>query len=124
MMNWLSKLRKVEAVKGVVGKKIEKVETVKTLSDAKPENAFLFATGEGSFTGKSAQNLYSLCEVMKTIDLKSIEFHLHRGDFENWIKYLGDDTLALQIAKIRNMPFDGEQTRGKIVAVISKRIEK
>jgi hypothetical protein len=124
MMNWLSKIRKGEAVKGVADKNNKKAETVKTLSDVKPENAFLFALGEGSFTGKSAQNLDSLCEEMKTIDLKSVEFHLLRRDFESWIRYLGDDTLALQIAKIRNMPFDGEETRGMIVEVINKRINK
>ena len=124
MVNWLSRLTKGRAAIGVVGKKNGKTEAVKILSDVKPENAFLFSIGEGSFTEKSAQNLNNLCEELKTIDLKSIEFHLHRGDFENWIKYLGDDILALQMAQIRNMPFNGEQTREKIVEVISKRIEK
>jgi hypothetical protein len=124
MKSWLSKFTKRVGTKNVTGKKNEKAEAMKTLSNVNPENAFLFSTSEGSYTGKSAQNLYNLCDVLKTIDLRSVEFHLRRGDFENWIKYLGDDTLALQLTEIRNMPFDGERTRVRIVEAISKRIEK
>jgi len=108
----------------MVGIKIGKVEAAKILSDVKQENAFLFFLDEGQFTGKSAMNLSQLCEELKTVDLKSIDFHLHRKDFENWANYLGDNILTLQIAKIRKMPFDGEGIRGRIVEVISKRIEK
>ena len=108
----------------MVGIKIGKAEAAKILLNVKPENAFLFSLGEGAFTGKSALNLSQLCEVLKTVDLKSIDFHLHRRDFENWIKYLGDNILALQMAKISKMPFDGEEIRRKIVEVTSKRIEK
>ncbi len=122
---------KMEAGAKEMGRKIderandlERAKAAKILSDVKPDDAFLFSMGEGAFTGKSAQNLNNLCEVLNTVDLKSIEFHLHRRDFENWIEYLGDEILALQIGKIRIMQFDGEQTRAKIVDVIRKRIEK
>jgi hypothetical protein len=108
----------------MVGIKIGKAEAAKILSDVNPENAFSFFLSEGVFTGKSALNLNQLCETLKTIDLQSIDFHLYRKDFENWIKYLGDNILGLQIAKIRNKPFCGEETRGKIIEVISKRIGK
>jgi hypothetical protein len=108
----------------MVGIKIGKAEATKILSDVKPENAFIFNINEETSTGQSALNLSQLCEILKIVDLSSIDFHLHRGDLENWIKFLGDNILVMQIAKIRNMPFDGEQTRGKIVEVINKRIEK
>lgn len=107
----------------MVAIKIGKAEATKILLDVKPENAFVFSLGEGAFTGQSALNLSQLGEMLKTIDLKSIEFHLQRKDFENWIKYLGDNILVLQVAKIRKMPFDGE-IRGKLVEVIGKRIAK
>jgi hypothetical protein len=109
---------------GMVGKKIGREEAAKILSDVKPENAFIFSIGEGAFTGKTAQNLGQLFEALKAIDLKSVEFHLYRRDFENWVKYLGDNILALQIARIRSMPFNGEGTRAKITVAIGNRIDK
>ncbi len=105
-------------------KDTERTKAAKILSDVKPENAFLFSSSEGVLTGKRAQNLNGLCEAMHAVDLKSVEFHLQRRDFEKWIAYLGDEILALQIGKIRIMPFDGERTRAKIVETITDRVNK
>ncbi len=104
------------------GKKEKREEAAKILSDVNPENAFVFSLGEGSFTGKTASNLSTFCEALETVDLKSVQFHLYRKDFENWVRFLGDDALALQMAKIRATPFDGEQTRVRVVKAISERI--
>lgn len=94
------------------------------LAEVKPENAFHFFTEVGSYTGISASSLPQFSEILKTVDLKSIEFHLQRGDFEKWLRFLGDDILALQLARIRKKAPQGEKLREKMCDVVSKRVEK
>jgi len=94
------------------------------LSEVKPENAFHFFSEVGSPTGISASSLPQFSEILKTVDIKSIEFHLPRGDFEKWIRFLGENILALQLARIRKKAPQGEKLREKIVDVVSKRVEK
>lgn len=122
MPTWLNNVTKRIGAISVGSRQKEKAENARILADVKPENAFIFSTGEGSFTGRSAQNLSGLCEELKTVDLRSVEFHLYRKDFENWIRFLGDAALASQIAKIGDAPFDGERTRARLVDAIGKRI--
>jgi hypothetical protein len=102
----------------------EKAKSIQALSEVKPENAFHFYSDIGSYTGKSASSLVQFGEILKSIDIKSIEFHLQRGDFEKWIRFLGDNALALQLARIRKRPLEGEKLREKICDAVSKRIAK
>lgn len=91
--------------------KIDKARAIQILSEVKPENAFFFNLGKGVFTGNSAWNLSQLFEIIKTVELKSVEFHLKRGDFEKWIGDLGDNILAMRLAKVREAPLEGELVR-------------
>jgi hypothetical protein len=102
----------------------KKAEAAKILADVSQENAFAFSISEGSFTGARARNLIGLYTELKTVDIRSVEFHLYRMDFENWVQYLGDLPLAQQIAKIRAIPFEGERTRNRIVEAVGKRISQ
>jgi len=49
------------------------------------EKAFYFFTSIGNYTGESASSLKEFMEKINEVNLKSLEFHLHRGDFEKWI---------------------------------------
>ncbi|MBM5805478.1 MAG: hypothetical protein FJZ49_05385 [Candidatus Verstraetearchaeota archaeon] len=104
--------------------RVEKIKTNNVLADVKPENAFYFCLEEGNYTGRNAQNLIQFYETLKTVEPKSIEFHTQRGDFEKWIRFLGDNILALQLARIRKKPLEGEKLREKICDTIGKRINK
>jgi hypothetical protein len=122
MSSWFGSITKRIGTIGAPHKNGKKAEAAKILADVSPESAFAFSTGEGSYTGVRAQNLISLYTELKTIDLRSVEFHLSRKDFENWIRYLGDKTLAHQIGMIGSEPFEGEQTRERVIEAIGKRI--
>jgi hypothetical protein len=102
--------------------KIDKASASQILSEVKPENAFIFNISEGIFTGKTAQNLSQLFDIIKTVELKSVEFHLKRGDFERWIGDLGDNVLVMRLAKVREAPLEGEAVRERVANVIGKRI--
>jgi hypothetical protein len=101
---------------------IDKARATQILSEVKPENAFLFYLSEGVSTGNSAQNLSQLFEIIKTVEIKSVEFHLKRGDFEKWIGDLGDNILVMRLAKVREAPLEGEVVRERVVNIIGKRI--
>jgi hypothetical protein len=49
------------------------------------EKAFYFYSDIGNYTGKSAASLKEFAEKIEDVDVKSLGFHLRRGDFENWI---------------------------------------
>jgi hypothetical protein len=101
-----------------------KEKASRILMELPVENAFHFHTTIGGYTQKYATSLNRFGELLKEIDLRSIEFHLERKDFENWIKHLGDDVLALQVAKLRNKKLTGEALRSKLAEIVEKRYKK
>jgi hypothetical protein len=61
---------------------------------------------------------------LSSIDIASIQFHAGRGDFENWLKMLGDDTLARQISGLKEKRVSGEQLRTSLVDAVKARIDQ
>ena len=65
-------------------------------------SAFYFFTDVGQYSGKSVISLRDFCQRMKIIDVKSVDFHFKRRDFQKWIREtLGDKDLTNEINKIR-----------------------
>lgn len=93
------------------------------LSDVSADKAFYFNTDVGVYTGRCASNLASFCEILKDVEVRSIEFHMQRGDFEKWIRFLGDGALSREVAKLREGGLKGEALRAELVAAVSKRLE-
>ncbi|MFQ6080853.1 MAG: DUF5752 family protein [Candidatus Bathyarchaeia archaeon] len=89
------------------------------------EAAFYFFTSIGNYTGESAASLEEFVEKIKEFDTRSLEFHLYRGDFEEWvIKVLGDDRLSEEIKNVRSLSLTGNALRSKLYGIISKRYEE
>ncbi len=84
-----------------------------------PEKAFYFYTGMNEYSGLHANSLPDFCEKLKEADVKSVEFHISRKDFENWLESIGDQELAKRIGAVRNAGESGEKLR-KIVYEIAK----
>lgn len=88
------------------------------------EKAFYFFTSIGNYTGESATSLEDFLKKIECIDIKSIEFHFHRGDFEKWVaEIIGDKELAEQIKKLKDQDITGENLRNQLHQIISKRCE-
>jgi hypothetical protein len=86
--------------------------------------AFLFFTDIGQYNGEFAPSLADLCEKLKKIPLKSIEFHFKRGDFERWIRdTLGDEHLANRICEI-DRSTHGEELRTTIQRIAQNRLDQ
>lgn len=73
---------------------------------------FYNAPGEENFTGIKAWSLMGLIDVIQKADVKIIEFHDQRGDFEKWASVsLRDEKLAKQFEEVRLSGVRGEELR-------------
>ena len=87
------------------------------------DKTFYFSTSIGNFTGESAGSLREFSEKINQVNVKSLEFHLQRGDFENWIgEVLGDTELAGEIRDLKGLNLSGEELRKRLYTIISNRL--
>lgn len=98
------------------------IDGCKILRTVKNSECFFFNLTNGVYTGETALSLTDLNSILKTVSIKSINFHYKRGEFRNWIENtLGDIILAKKIRKI-SKDDKGEKLRAKLVELISSRI--
>ena len=106
-----------------MAKRILRGITPNILRSVPPQNAFYFYRAIGSPTGAAARNLPDFLGIINTIDVNSLQFHLGRGDFENWVTMLGDDTLAKRLAGLREKRLSGEDLRHELVNTVRSRLQ-
>ena len=85
---------------------------------------FLFYTGTGeeNFSGVMAWSLKGFWKALRTVDLKALEFHNRRGDFEHWAgNSLLDNALARELGRVGAAKLRGEALRGALVEVAERR---
>ena len=112
-------LRKIGGGYGIadVGKVV-----LKAFSPVSTDMEFRFYVALGQPTSFSARSLIDFYEVVKQVDVGSLEFHLHRGDFENWVRIpLNDAELTEAFADLRIAGIAGENLRLEIVKAIEAR---
>lgn len=61
------------------------IPSSRILRNVAREEAFYFFTSIGNYTGQSASSLEEFLQKIKDMNIKSLEFHLFREDFERWI---------------------------------------
>ncbi len=98
---------------------------VRILRNLSRENAFYFFTSIGNYTGENAVSLGDFVKKIEEVNVKSLEFHFHRGDFEKWVaEVLEDGELARQIKSLKNLKPVGDTLRSRLHLIVSKRFEK
>ncbi len=71
--------------------------------------------------GMSAVSIKEFHDVAGNVNVASLEFHVGRGDFENWLRNaVGDASLADDFAKIKKTGLQGEDLK----KAISKALEE
>lgn len=89
------------------------------------EKTFYFFTSIGNYTGESAASLKEFMEKVKTVNVKSLEFHLSRGDFEKWITdVLEDKKLALDVWRLQKSNLLGDSLRNQLYITVSRRYKE
>jgi len=104
--------------------KIDKAHAAKILSNVPHDKAFHFYTGMHQYTGVLANSLADFYDKIQKVNVKSVEFHVSRKDFEHWFQGLGDAELAKRLGLIRNMNLHGEELRKKVHEVTKLRLEE
>jgi len=97
----------------------------RTLRKLSREETFYFFTSIGNYTGESAASLEEFVKKIEEFDTRSLEFHIYRGDFEEWVtKILGDERLAEEIKTVRSLSLTGDALRRELYGVVSRRYEE
>jgi DNA-binding transcriptional regulator YhcF (GntR family) len=101
----------------------EKGRNALKIADQVPEGReFNFYVDEGKPLGFSAHSIEEFYRLVKQVTSDSLEFHLHRKDFENWIReVVGDRQLPLDISGVRGAELKGEDLRKGILNAIDLR---
>jgi hypothetical protein len=98
---------------------------LKILKSVSHEKAFHFFTSVGNPTGTSASSLKEFMERVNDVNIKSLEFHLQRGDFEKWVEdTLQDKDLAWEIKRLQRFNLKGDALRNQLKAVVSRRYKR
>jgi len=96
----------------------------KILRSVPEQEGFHFYLAVGEHTGKIAVSLADFVEKMEVVDVRSVNFHFSRKDFEKWIRgVIGDSELALRVGKIR-LGVQGEALRNEIIRVVKVRLNE
>jgi hypothetical protein len=97
----------------------------KILRTVPREKAFYFFTSIGNYTGESAASLKEFMERINQVNIKSLEFHLYRGDFEKWIdETLEDRELANEIRNLRSLNYSGSMLKEYLHSIVIKRYKE
>lgn len=88
------------------------------------EDSFTFYLGADERTEKIARNLEQFLQILVDIPIQSIKFHLERGDFEKWFRFLGESALATEVSKISKAKTYGEEIRKTIQTAVLKRVHE
>jgi hypothetical protein len=76
------------------------------------EEAFYFHYSIDNYTGHKAHSLREFQQELFKVDIKSLEFHLFREDFQNWIRFtLKEEALAKNVETLRKQKITGKLLR-------------
>lgn len=89
------------------------------------EKAFYFFTSIGNYTGESAISFKEFMDKVNEVSVKSLEFHLYRGDLEKWMaETLEDQELTREIENLRNQNYSGTALKEQLYNILTKHYEK
>ena len=91
-------------------------EMLKAFTSVPDGTEFRFYAAIGQPTGTVAKSFIDFYTAIKQVDAASLEFHLYRGDFENWVQHaLNDAAFAEELAKLKKPLLKGETLREAII---------
>ncbi len=99
----------------------EKGKNVVKASTQLPTNLrFNFYYAIGQPTGASAGSVAEFYDLSGKMNVASLEFHIGRGDFENWFRTaIGDSATAAEFAKMKEANLRGDDLRKAIVKTLA-----
>ena len=81
---------------------------------------FYFMTAIGEYTDRFAVSLRDFLEQIKHVDLRALEFHLSRRDFQRWIMDRWHLCLLVEdLDLLQQRGFEGECLRQQLINVVA-----
>ncbi|MFH2110686.1 MAG: DUF5752 family protein [Candidatus Bathyarchaeota archaeon] len=78
----------------------------------------------GEFTGKTVLNFSALSEALRSVDIRAINYHFKRRDFEKWIRgTIGDEELARRFGRL-DRELHGEKLRSSMATLVKTRLDE
>ncbi len=88
---------------------------LKAITPVPTSKEFQFYNGIDQPTGLYAGNVKEFYDAVMKVDVASLEFHLYREDFENWIRTIVNDAeFADELARMKKSELKGENLRKEI----------
>src|SRR5208337_1999416 len=89
------------------------------------EKGFHFYTNVEKPTGMFATSIFDFLEQLKKVDVKSLEFHLKRNDFQKWLReVIRDDWLAEEFEKLKALDLSADRLRIRLVEITEERCKQ
>jgi len=88
------------------------------------EKGFHFYNGTDMPTELMAVSLPEFLNCIGKVSTQSLEFHLERGDFQNWLGLLGEKRIIRQLDSFAKKGLKGEKLRAAIIEVVKARVGK
>jgi uncharacterized protein YwgA len=112
-------VKKVRGGYGITEKGKAALKAVKPVPEGME---FHFYTGIDQPTRLSSRSMQEFYNLAKKVDAASLEFHLYRGDFENWVATAVEDAVfAAELAGVKETNLRGEELRKEIAKALEAR---
>jgi Family of unknown function (DUF5752) len=85
-----------------------------------PEKAFYFYRNFDVPLGVSANSLLDFQKKVANIEPASVKFHVERGDFQSWLKMLGETDSARRIDAVKGKGIPPQEIRERVTAIVSE----
>jgi ATP-dependent Lon protease len=109
-------------VKSIIKTSLGSLDALDILSDVEFDRGFHFYTSLKHYTGITAISLPEFEEKLKIVDLRAVNFHFRRRDFQKWLEdTIRDVQLAKRINQL-NDELSDENLRKEILETVQKRI--
>lgn len=103
---------------------LDKTAISRILRTVPQHEGFHFYRALGDSTGKVATSLVDFVEKLRTVDIRSVNFHFPRQDFDKWLRsVIGDAELSTKISRIRK-DTHGEKLRNEIIQIVKVHIDE
>ncbi|MDR0461684.1 MAG: hypothetical protein LBH62_09760 [Nitrososphaerota archaeon] len=103
---------------------ITKEEAKKIMAYTPHDKAFNFHVNADTSLHMHAHSLQDFANKIVRIDLKTIEYHMCKGEFENWFKCLGDQELTKKAVIIKERKITGEKLQRLFHDIVTQRCQE
>ena len=79
---------------------------------------FYFYAGIGQPINVTATGIDDFAQKIWSVEIMSLEFHNPRGDFEKWVRTLGNENLARQLGNLSREKPQCEVLRRRLIEIV------